>query len=111
MPCSTKAVVNFAFQCLGACFNPYKDLLSHEDCLELKDATACHLKISTITPPAWKGFLDNHLDVDLLDLYDHCYVRQAVMDNAVNRRSYELLEVIEKLRGEEDVMRARELAR
>ncbi|GJU77007.1 hypothetical protein Tco_1274077 [Tanacetum coccineum] len=42
-----------------------------EDCLELKDATACHLKISAITPPAWKGFLDNHLDVDLLDLHDH----------------------------------------
>ncbi|GJV27895.1 hypothetical protein Tco_1384343 [Tanacetum coccineum] len=82
-----------------------------EDCLELKDATACHLKISTITPPAWKGFLDNHLDVDLLDLHDRCYARQAVMDNAVNRRSRELLEVIEKLRGEVDVMRARKLAR
>ncbi|GJW73941.1 hypothetical protein Tco_0133311, partial [Tanacetum coccineum] len=25
-----------------------------EDCLELKDATFCHLKISAITPPAWK---------------------------------------------------------
>ncbi|GKB22711.1 hypothetical protein Tco_0862112 [Tanacetum coccineum] len=43
-----------------------------------------------VTPLAWKGFLDNHLDVDLLD---------------------ELLKVIEKLRGEADVMRARELAR
>ncbi|GKG29287.1 hypothetical protein Tco_0416652, partial [Tanacetum coccineum] len=46
-----------------------------EDCLELKDATAYHLKISTITPPVWKGFLDNQLDVDLLDLYDRCYAR------------------------------------
>ncbi|GJS35758.1 hypothetical protein Tco_0534140 [Tanacetum coccineum] len=82
-----------------------------EDCLELKDATACHLKISAITPPTWKGFLDNHLDVDLLDLYDRCYARQAVVDNEMNRRSRELLEVIEKLRGEADVMRARELAR
>ncbi|GKB34191.1 hypothetical protein Tco_0879133 [Tanacetum coccineum] len=45
---------------------------------------------------------DNHLNVDLLDLYDHCYARQAVVDNAVNRRSYELLDVIEKLRGEAD---------
>ncbi|GJR44107.1 hypothetical protein Tco_1312210 [Tanacetum coccineum] len=51
-----------------------------EDCLELKDATACHLKISAITPP-------------------------------VNRRSYELLKVIEKLSGEADVMQARELSR
>ncbi|GJT57219.1 hypothetical protein Tco_0992273 [Tanacetum coccineum] len=82
-----------------------------EDCLKLKYATACHLKISVITPPAWKGFLDNHLDVDLLDLYDRCYARKAVVDNAVNRRSCELLKVIKKLRGEADVMRARKLAR
>nr|GEU54317.1 retrotransposon protein, putative, Ty1-copia subclass [Tanacetum cinerariifolium] len=52
-----------------------------EDCLELKDATACHLKISAITLPAWNGGLR------------------------------ELLEVIEELMGEADVMRARELAR
>ncbi|GKD55154.1 hypothetical protein Tco_1288541, partial [Tanacetum coccineum] len=81
------------------------------DCLELKDATTCHLKISAITPFPWKGFLDNHLDVDLLELHDCCYARQAIVDNVVNRRSRELLEVIEKLRGEADVMRARELAR
>ncbi|GJX86220.1 hypothetical protein Tco_0336994 [Tanacetum coccineum] len=31
--------------------------------LELKDAIACHLKISAITPPAWKNHLDNHMDV------------------------------------------------
>ncbi|GKB56381.1 hypothetical protein Tco_0912567, partial [Tanacetum coccineum] len=68
-----------------------------EDCLELKDATACHLKIFAITPPVWKGFLDNHPDVDLLDLHDRCYARQAVVDNVVNRRSRELLKVIEKL--------------
>ncbi|GJT14725.1 hypothetical protein Tco_0873431 [Tanacetum coccineum] len=82
-----------------------------EDCLELKDATACHLKISAITPPAWKGFLDNRLDVNLLDLHDHCCARQAIMDNAMNRRTRELLEVIKKLRGEADVMRAKELSR
>ncbi|GJW19802.1 hypothetical protein Tco_0027238 [Tanacetum coccineum] len=58
-----------------------------KDCLELKDTTACHLKIPAITPLT------------------------RVVDNAVNRRSRELLKVIEKLRGEADVMRARELAR
>ncbi|GJS48885.1 putative reverse transcriptase domain-containing protein [Tanacetum coccineum] len=62
-----------------------------EDCLELKDATASHIKISAITPPTWKDFLDNHLNVDLLDLHDRCYARQAIMDNAVNRRPRELL--------------------
>ncbi|GJR19906.1 hypothetical protein Tco_0968433 [Tanacetum coccineum] len=54
---------------------------------------------------------DNHLDVDLLDLHDCCYARQDIMDNVVNRRSRELLKVIEKLRGEADVMQARKLAR
>ncbi|GKB98128.1 hypothetical protein Tco_0984265, partial [Tanacetum coccineum] len=62
------------------------------DVLELKDATSCHLKISAITPPAWKNHLDNHMDVELLDLHDRYYV-------------------IEKLRGEFDVMRSRERAR
>ncbi|GKC56143.1 hypothetical protein Tco_1083741, partial [Tanacetum coccineum] len=81
------------------------------DVLELKDATACHLKISAITPLAWKNHLDNHIDLELLDLHDRCYARQAVVDNAVNRRSRELLQVIKNLRGEYDVMRSRERAR
>ncbi|GJX28978.1 hypothetical protein Tco_0237057 [Tanacetum coccineum] len=51
------------------------------------------------------------MDVELLDLYDHCYARQAIVDNAVNRRSRELLQVIEKLKGKFDVMRSRERAR
>ncbi|GJT24219.1 hypothetical protein Tco_0894156 [Tanacetum coccineum] len=59
--------------------------------LELQDANACHLKISNITPMEWRGHLDNQLDVEFLDLHDHCYARQAVMDNAVNRRAQELL--------------------
>ncbi|GJX37774.1 hypothetical protein Tco_0251077 [Tanacetum coccineum] len=81
------------------------------DVLELKDANACHLKISAITHLAWKNHLDNHIDLELLDLHDRCYARQAVVDNAMNRRSRELLQVIEKLRGECDVMRSRERAR
>ncbi|GJU21200.1 hypothetical protein Tco_1154542 [Tanacetum coccineum] len=72
------------------------------DCFELKDANACHLKISAITPPAWKGHLDNQMDLELLDLHDRCYARQAVVDNAVNKRAYEFLQVIEKMRGEAD---------
>ncbi|GKG59343.1 hypothetical protein Tco_0604994, partial [Tanacetum coccineum] len=73
--------------------------LGLSDFPELKDATACHLKISAITP----------IYVELLDLYDRCYARQAVVDNAVNRRSRELLE-IEKLRGECDVIKEMERA-
>ncbi|GJZ42938.1 hypothetical protein Tco_0590193 [Tanacetum coccineum] len=81
------------------------------DVLKLKDATICHLKISAITPPALKNHLDNHMDVELLDLHNRCYARQVVVDNAVKRRSRKLLQVIEKLRGEFDVMRSRERAR
>ncbi|GJY36868.1 hypothetical protein Tco_0422246 [Tanacetum coccineum] len=79
--------------------------------LELKEATACHLKISAITPPSWKNHLDNLMDLEFLDLHDHCYARQAAVDNAVNRRSRELLQVIEKLRGEFDVIRSMERGR
>nr|GEZ01694.1 hypothetical protein [Tanacetum cinerariifolium] len=81
------------------------------DVLDLKDANACHIKISAITPLAWKNHLDNHLDLELLDLHDRYYARQAVADNAVNRSSRELLQVIKKLRGGCDVMRSRERAR
>ncbi|GKB08263.1 hypothetical protein Tco_0836547 [Tanacetum coccineum] len=81
------------------------------DVHELKDATAYHLKIFAITPPAWKNHLDNHMDVELLDVHDRCYARQVVVDNTVNRRSHELLQVIGKLRGEFDVMKDKERAR
>ncbi|GKB14625.1 hypothetical protein Tco_0848548, partial [Tanacetum coccineum] len=81
------------------------------DCYELKDANACHLKISTITPPAWKGHLDNQMDLELLDLHDHCYARQAVVDNAVNKRAHEFLHIIKKMSGEADVIKAREMSR
>ncbi|GJS56659.1 hypothetical protein Tco_0651443 [Tanacetum coccineum] len=78
------------------------------DCFELKDANACYLKISTITPPAWKSHLDNQMDLELLDLHDRCYARQAVVDKAVKRRTREFLLVIEKMRGEANVIKARE---
>nr|GEU34475.1 hypothetical protein [Tanacetum cinerariifolium] len=78
------------------------------DCFELKDANACHLKISAITLPAWKSHLDNQMDLELLDLHDHCYARQPVVDNAVNKMAREFLQVIEKVCGEADVIKARE---
>ncbi|GJW78620.1 hypothetical protein Tco_0140302 [Tanacetum coccineum] len=77
------------------------------DVLELKDATAYHLKIFDITPPAWKNHMDIHMDLELLDLHNRCYARQAVVDNVINMRSRELLHVIEKLR-EPDVVALRE---
>ncbi|GKA10945.1 hypothetical protein Tco_0690378 [Tanacetum coccineum] len=80
-------------------------------CFELKDANVCHLKIYAITPPAWKGHLDNQMDLELLDLHDRCYTRQAVVDNAVNRRAREFLQFIERMSGEADVIKVRERSR
>ncbi|GJT71839.1 hypothetical protein Tco_1031125 [Tanacetum coccineum] len=80
-------------------------LFGVERCHCLSSQDLCH------NSSRLEGFLDNHPDVDLLDLHDRCYARQAVVDNAMNRRSHELLKVIEKLSGEADVMRARKLAR
>nr|GEV43998.1 hypothetical protein [Tanacetum cinerariifolium] len=40
------------------------------DVPELQNATACHLKISNITPSAWRGHLYNQVDDELLDLHD-----------------------------------------
>ncbi|GJV11588.1 hypothetical protein Tco_1353129 [Tanacetum coccineum] len=40
------------------------------------------------------------LDVELLDLHDWCYARQAVMDNTVNLRARELLKIVEQMKGE-----------
>nr|GEW90434.1 copia protein [Tanacetum cinerariifolium] len=55
--------------------------------------------------------VDNHMDVELLDLHDRYYVTQVVVDNAVNMRSRELLQVSKKLRGEFDVMKSRAMSR
>ncbi|GKA47792.1 hypothetical protein Tco_0740750 [Tanacetum coccineum] len=85
--------------------NDYEGL---PDCFKLKDANAYHLKIAAITPPAWKGHLDNQMNLELLDLHDRCYARQAIVDNAVNKRAREFLQVIEKMSGEANVIKARE---
>ncbi|GKG54334.1 hypothetical protein Tco_0557857, partial [Tanacetum coccineum] len=81
------------------------------DYFKLKDANACHLKIFAITLPAWKGHSDNQMDLELLDLHDRCYARQAVVDNAVNKRAHKFLQVIEKMSGEADVIKAMERSR
>nr|GEW47852.1 hypothetical protein [Tanacetum cinerariifolium] len=81
------------------------------DYFKLKDANVCHLKISVITPPDWKGHLDNQIDLELLDLHNRCYARQAMVDNAVNKMARDFLQVIEKMKGEADVIKSRERSR
>nr|GEV85149.1 hypothetical protein [Tanacetum cinerariifolium]GEV85665.1 hypothetical protein [Tanacetum cinerariifolium] len=50
-------------------------------------------------------------DEELLDLHECCYTRQAVVDNAFNRRAREFLQVNEKMSGEADIIKARERSR
>ncbi|GJW26433.1 hypothetical protein Tco_0040244 [Tanacetum coccineum] len=50
------------------------------------------------------------MDLELLDLHDRCYTRQAMVDNIVNKRAREFLQVIEKMRGEVDIIKAREIS-
>ncbi|GJT39937.1 zinc knuckle CX2CX4HX4C containing protein [Tanacetum coccineum] len=43
--------------------------------LRVETVVDCHLMISNVTPSAWRGHLDNQLDVELLDLHDRCYMK------------------------------------
>ncbi|GJV97862.1 hypothetical protein Tco_1549439 [Tanacetum coccineum] len=92
----------------GKCLTHISSLLN---VLELHNANACHLKISNITPLAWRGHLDNQLDDELLDLHDRCYARQVVVDNAVNQRAQELLKVVEQMKGGCEVLKVKEKAK
>ncbi|GJQ98388.1 hypothetical protein Tco_0009527 [Tanacetum coccineum] len=47
---------------------------------------------------AWKGHLDHQSEVELLDLHDHCYARQAVIDHVVNHTGRELLKVVDQMK-------------
>nr|GEV40734.1 hypothetical protein [Tanacetum cinerariifolium] len=68
-------------KCIDLLIHPLSSLyvlFGLPDCFELKDANACHLKISAITPPAWK----------------------------VNKKAREFLQVIVKISDEADVIKA-----
>ncbi|GJV81946.1 hypothetical protein Tco_1517816 [Tanacetum coccineum] len=68
-------------------------------------STSCATRAKTSSSKDDAPFLivfDDDEDLELLDLRDRCYARQVVVDNAINKRSRELLQVIEKLRGECD---------
>ncbi|GKC31619.1 hypothetical protein Tco_1038913, partial [Tanacetum coccineum] len=56
------------------------------DCFELKDANACHLKISAITPPSWKGH----------------WIIKWIWNYLI------FMTVIKKMRSEADVIKAKE---
>ncbi|GKE29855.1 hypothetical protein Tco_1445239, partial [Tanacetum coccineum] len=75
----------------------------------------CMTKGSAKPPmkPESSAFLtisDDDEEVELLDIHDRCYGRQAVVDNAVNQRAQELLRIVDQMKGECGVLREREKA-
>nr|GEX13756.1 zinc finger, CCHC-type [Tanacetum cinerariifolium] len=78
---------------------------------EMQAMTLCHMMISNVTPPAWRGHFENQLDIEPLDLHDRCHARQSVVDNAMNRRARELLKAMNQMKGECDVLKEWEKAR
>ncbi|GJV13479.1 hypothetical protein Tco_1355020 [Tanacetum coccineum] len=40
-----------------------------------------------------EGYLDNQMDLELLNLHDRYYARHAMVDNAVNKRAHEFLQI------------------
>ncbi|GJR03440.1 hypothetical protein Tco_0526424 [Tanacetum coccineum] len=79
--------------------------------LAISDDNEGEFLVHLVFSEAWKGHLDNQMDLELLDLHDLCYVRQAAVDNAVNKRAHEFLQVIEKMSGEADVIKTRDRSR
>ncbi|GJX89001.1 hypothetical protein Tco_0341015 [Tanacetum coccineum] len=48
---------------------------------------------------------------ELLDHHDHCYARQAAVDNTINRRAHELLKLVDQIKRECEVLKERKKAR
>nr|GEU31948.1 probable xyloglucan endotransglucosylase/hydrolase protein 30 [Tanacetum cinerariifolium] len=78
-PLSSRAMraKTFAFKDVASFLSISNNDEGLPDCFELKDANACHLKISAITLPAWKGHLGNQIDLELLDLHDRYYTERS----------------------------------
>ncbi|GKB11722.1 hypothetical protein Tco_0845645 [Tanacetum coccineum] len=53
---------------------------------ELKDATDCHWVVAHVTPPSCKHHLRDISIEELCDIHDRAYMRQAVLENMLNKR-------------------------
>ncbi|GJY41991.1 hypothetical protein Tco_0429261 [Tanacetum coccineum] len=90
-------IISYSFACISFFIFLYLQFIIAclPDALELGTIVDCHLMISYITPPAWRGHNDYQSEVELLDLYDRCYARQAMVGNAVNWKARELLKMVD----------------
>ncbi|GJR32667.1 hypothetical protein Tco_1108899 [Tanacetum coccineum] len=76
---------------------------------DLKDAIDCHWVVAHVTPPSWKQYLRDIIIEQLCDIHDRAYMRQAVLDNKLNSRTWELIFALHKARASCDAIREREI--
>ncbi|GJU05002.1 hypothetical protein Tco_1121432 [Tanacetum coccineum] len=75
---------------------------------ELKESVDCHFVVAHVTLPSWKKYLKEINLEKLYDIHDRAYMRQAVLDNTLNRRTRKLMSALSKARASCDAIRERE---
>nr|GFA49891.1 hypothetical protein [Tanacetum cinerariifolium] len=75
---------------------------------ELKDSVDCHWVVAHVTPTLWKQHFKEISLEKLYDIYDKAYIRQVILDNVMNMRTYELMSTLTKDRTVCDAIQERE---
>ncbi|GJZ86632.1 hypothetical protein Tco_0658242, partial [Tanacetum coccineum] len=75
---------------------------------ELKESADCHFVVAHVTLSSWKKYLKEINLEKLYDIHDMAYMRQAVLDNMLNRRTRKLMSALSKARASCDAIRERE---
>nr|GEZ43427.1 hypothetical protein [Tanacetum cinerariifolium] len=78
---------------------------------ELKEAIECHFVVSHVTPPSWKKYLKETSLENLYDIHEIAYIRQAILDNTLNKRTRKLMSALLKARASCDAIREKEAAK
>ncbi|GKF89501.1 hypothetical protein Tco_0263464 [Tanacetum coccineum] len=67
--------------------------------------------VAHVTPPSWKQHLKEINLEKICDIHDRAYMRQAVLDNMLNRRTCKLISTLLKARASCDAIRERDVAK
>ncbi|GJT29467.1 hypothetical protein Tco_0909742 [Tanacetum coccineum] len=75
------------------------DIYEFPSAKELKDSVDCHWVVAHVTPPSWKQHLKEISLEKLCDIHDKAYMWQVVLDNVINKKTYELMSTLTKARA------------
>ncbi|GJR88127.1 hypothetical protein Tco_0212138 [Tanacetum coccineum] len=67
------------------------------------------IHVAHVTPPSWKKYLKEINLEKLCDIHDKAYMRQAALDNTLNRRTRKLMSTLSKAGASCDAIREREV--